>query len=136
MTLSACARATAGPLGQCHPIPDDVGIRQEMLQAAQNYAHIYSLYNFDYDPEPGTAQWRIDQRIKRVRAAMGPGASEAPGDVVILVTFMESSGSAHPGISDTQRCYVLCFRLWACMAPAPVRLTPRIMRGACRCVTV
>ncbi len=61
-------RAPAGPLGQCHPIPDDQGIRSEMLRAAKNYAHIYSLYNFDYDPEPGSVQWKIDQRIKRVGA--------------------------------------------------------------------
>jgi hypothetical protein len=39
-----------------------------MLRAAHNYAHIYSLYNFDYDPEPGSVQWKIDQRIKRVGA--------------------------------------------------------------------
>ncbi|GFH14191.1 uncharacterized protein HaLaN_10204, partial [Haematococcus lacustris] len=53
------------PLGQCHPLPDDQAIRNEMLVAAKNHEHIYSMYNFDYDPEPGSIQWHIDQRIAR-----------------------------------------------------------------------
>jgi len=70
---SACSAAfvSAGPLGQCFPIPDDQSIRAEMMRFVQNYAHIYSMYNFDYDPEPGSVQYKIDQRIKRVRSCMG-----------------------------------------------------------------
>jgi len=56
-----------GPLGQCHPVPDDKALRAEMLQVAHNYAHIHSLYNFDWDPEPGSVQYKIDQRIKRAQ---------------------------------------------------------------------
>eukprot|EP00798_Chlamydomonas_sp_ICE-L_P018651 gene18651-25167_t len=54
-----------GPLGQCHPIPNDQSLRMQMLRIAQNYSRIYEMYNFDYDPEPGTAQYAIDQRIRR-----------------------------------------------------------------------
>ncbi len=37
-----------------------------MLGVANNYKHIYEMYNFDFDPEPGSAQYKVDQRIKRV----------------------------------------------------------------------
>ena len=39
-----------------------------MLGVAQNYKKIYEMYNFDFDPEPGSAQYVVDQRIKRVSA--------------------------------------------------------------------
>lgn len=32
-----------GPLGQCHPLPDDANIRLEMARVAQNHKHIYSM---------------------------------------------------------------------------------------------
>jgi len=54
-----------GPLGQVHPLPEDPALRAELLRAAKNYAHVHSLYNFDWDPEPGSAQWKVDQRIRR-----------------------------------------------------------------------
>lgn len=41
-------------------------IRTEMLRVAHNYKRLYEMYNFDYDPEPGSVQYKIDQRIKRV----------------------------------------------------------------------
>ena len=41
-----------------------------MLRHANNYKRIYEMYNFDFDPEPGTAQYKVDQRIKRVRRGM------------------------------------------------------------------
>ncbi|KAG2495216.1 hypothetical protein HYH03_006822 [Edaphochlamys debaryana] len=56
-----------GPLGLCHPIPDDPSIRMEMRKVAQNFAAIYRMYNFDWDPEPGTVQYQIDQRIRRAQ---------------------------------------------------------------------
>jgi hypothetical protein len=56
-----------GPLGLVHPIPEDPSLRQEMAKVAQNYAAIYRKYNFDWDPEPGSIQYKIDQRIRRVR---------------------------------------------------------------------
>ena len=39
-----------------------------MLSVANNYKHIYEMYNFDFDPEPGSVQYKVDQRIKRVRS--------------------------------------------------------------------
>ena len=55
-----------GPLGQCHPMPDDEGIRREMINIAASYQKVHDMYNFDYDPQPGTALYEVDQRIKRV----------------------------------------------------------------------
>lgn len=65
-TLTLPLSNYTGPLGQCFPIPDDQSIRAEMMRFVHNYAHIYSMYNFDYDPEPGSVQHKIDQRIARV----------------------------------------------------------------------
>ncbi len=56
-----------GPLGQCHPIPDDPSIKVEMARVAKNYQHVHDQYNFDWDPQPGSVQWKIDQRIKRAQ---------------------------------------------------------------------
>ncbi|GLC49066.1 hypothetical protein PLESTB_000178800 [Pleodorina starrii] len=56
-----------GPLGLVHPIPDDPSLRAEMSRVATNYAAVYRLYNFDWDPEPGTIQYKIDQRIRRAQ---------------------------------------------------------------------
>ncbi|GLI62117.1 hypothetical protein VaNZ11_004653 [Volvox africanus] len=56
-----------GPLGLVHPIPDDPSLRAEMAKVAHNYAAVYRMYNFDWDPEPGTIQYKIDQRIRRAQ---------------------------------------------------------------------
>ncbi|GFR52136.1 hypothetical protein Agub_g14651, partial [Astrephomene gubernaculifera] len=56
-----------GPLGQCHPIPEDPSLRAEMAKVADNYTAIYEMYNFDWDPEPGSVQYKIDQRIRRAQ---------------------------------------------------------------------
>eukprot|EP00878_Enallax_costatus_P040983 GHUV01047410.1.p1 GENE.GHUV01047410.1~~GHUV01047410.1.p1 ORF type:complete len:403 (+),score=127.19 GHUV01047410.1:585-1793(+) len=32
-----------GPLGQCHPLPDDKNIRLEMARVAKNHKHVYSM---------------------------------------------------------------------------------------------
>lgn len=56
-----------GPLGQCHPLPDDKSIRVEMARVAKNYAHVHRMYNFDWDPVPGTAEWVVEQRIRRTQ---------------------------------------------------------------------
>lgn len=49
-------------------------IRTEMLRVAHNYKRLYEMYNFDYDPEPGSVQYKIDQRIKRVSKGNLAGA--------------------------------------------------------------
>jgi hypothetical protein len=36
-----------------------------MVRAAKNHSHIYRMYNFDWDPEPGSVEHMINQRIKR-----------------------------------------------------------------------
>ena len=37
-----------GPMGQCFPIPDDEGIKRQMITTAENQRKIYRMYNFDY----------------------------------------------------------------------------------------
>lgn len=54
-----------GPLGQVHPLPPDPAVKKELLRVAKNYQHLHSLYNFDWDPQPGSDQWLVDQRILR-----------------------------------------------------------------------
>ncbi|EFJ49752.1 hypothetical protein VOLCADRAFT_104196 [Volvox carteri f. nagariensis] len=56
-----------GPLGLVHPVPEDPALRAEMSKVAHNYAAVYRMYNFDWDPEPGTVQYKIDQRIRRAQ---------------------------------------------------------------------
>jgi hypothetical protein len=34
---------------------------------AKNFKHVHDLYNFDYEPTPGTAQYKVDQRIRRAQ---------------------------------------------------------------------
>ena len=44
----------AGPLGQCHLLPDDEGLKAEMLKHARNYERIYRSYNLPYQSAPGS----------------------------------------------------------------------------------
>ncbi len=34
---------------------------------AKNFQHVHDMYNFDYDPTPGTAQYKVEQRIRRAQ---------------------------------------------------------------------
>ena len=54
-----------GPLGQCHPLPDDKNVRLELARVAKNYAHVHQMYNLDWDPEPGSVQHMVEARMKR-----------------------------------------------------------------------
>ena len=38
----------AGPMGQCHPIPDSPALREQMLRAARNYQRVYNMYNLPF----------------------------------------------------------------------------------------
>ena len=95
-----------GPMGQCHPIPDDQKVKEAMLRAAAAHQKIYDSYNLPYEVEPGSdldkAQklWRRkearkqrqlekklqreQQRIRRMEgsagAAAGKGKEEEDGD--------------------------------------------------------
>ena len=42
----------AGPMGQCHPLPENEELKDEMRKHARNHARIFNMYNFDYDPAP------------------------------------------------------------------------------------
>lgn len=60
----------AGPLGQCHPIPDDDNLKREMLKHARNYRRIYNQYNLPFFAKPGDdlfAAARLDQ-IRQLKA--------------------------------------------------------------------
>ena len=39
-------------MGQCHPLPDNEELKEEMRLHARNHARIFNMYNFDYDPSP------------------------------------------------------------------------------------
>jgi hypothetical protein len=67
-----------GPAGQVHPLPDDKALRLEMLRVATNYQRLYDMYNFDFDPEPGSVQYRIDARIQVGAATHLPSTFRAP----------------------------------------------------------
>ncbi|KAK9850798.1 hypothetical protein WJX84_009215 [Apatococcus fuscideae] len=41
-----------GPMGQCHPLPENEELKDEMRKHARNHARIFNMYNFDYDPAP------------------------------------------------------------------------------------
>jgi hypothetical protein len=71
-----------GPLGQCHPIPDDPGVREQLKRAAHNHALVFEQYNLDWDPEPGTAQYVVDQRIRRARELHERQAKRVEEEVV------------------------------------------------------
>lgn len=43
-----------GPMGQCFPIPDDEGVKHQMIITAENQRKIYRMYNFDYVTKPGS----------------------------------------------------------------------------------
>ena len=49
----------AGPLGQCHPIPDDPQLKAEMLKHARNHHRIHSRYNLPYQSAPGSDMAKV-----------------------------------------------------------------------------
>ena len=53
MALLRSLLLLAGPLGQCHPIPDDPQLKAEMLKHARNHHRIHSRYNLPYQSAPG-----------------------------------------------------------------------------------
>ncbi len=54
----------AGPLGQCHPIPDDPQLKAEMLKHARNHHRIHSRYNLPYQSAPGSDMAKVSPVIK------------------------------------------------------------------------
>lgn len=61
--------ACAGPLGQCHPIPDDPLLREQMLKHARNYERIYDMYNLPYQSAPGSDMHKAIEAFKVQLAA-------------------------------------------------------------------
>lgn len=59
----------AGPLGQCHPIPDSAEVREQMLKHARNYERIYSSYNLPYQSTPGSDMAKAIDAFKAQLAA-------------------------------------------------------------------
>lgn len=59
-----------GPLGQCHPCPDDENLKKEMIFHATNYQRIHDMYNLDYDPPPGSNLYKALKLQERVRHAL------------------------------------------------------------------
>ena len=57
-----------GPLGQCHPIPEDPKLKAAMERAGDNHQRIHDSYNLPYDPEPGSDMDKAMKLWKRQRA--------------------------------------------------------------------
>lgn len=57
-----------GPMGQCHPIPDEAGLKEAMLRAAENHKRILDQYNLPYDVEPGSDMDKAQKMWKRKQA--------------------------------------------------------------------
>lgn len=96
-----------GPLGQCHPVPEDPKVRDAMSRAASNHQKIYESYNLPYVVEPGSdldkaqKMWRRKQarkqrllgkklqreaqRIRRMEGASGDSAqAESKGKAAVV----------------------------------------------------
>ncbi|CAG9466398.1 unnamed protein product [Pedinophyceae sp. YPF-701] len=43
-----------GPAGQAYSVPQDKGLRKQMVRAAENHQAIWNMYNVPYDPRPGS----------------------------------------------------------------------------------
>ncbi len=79
----------AGPVGQCHPIPDEPQLKAEMRKHARNYMRIYNQYNIPYHARPGDdlfAAARLDVLQKMgaevyERVANGQDQEEAQKEV-------------------------------------------------------
>ncbi len=48
-----------GPLGQCHPIPDEPQLKAQMLKHARNHLRIHNMYNLPYQSEPGSDMAKV-----------------------------------------------------------------------------
>jgi hypothetical protein len=83
-----------GPLGQVHPLPDDQNIRMEMARVAKNHSHIFSMYNFDWDPEPGTVEYMIHQRVKRGAELQGRRLLRMAGNLDAAEAAADGPGSS------------------------------------------
>lgn len=86
-----------GPLGQCHPIPPDPEVINQMRRVAHNYEVVHSQYNFDYDPQPGSVQWTIDQRIRRAQELMLRHAARKRAAAQELLDLMSAPDPAEGG---------------------------------------
>ena len=90
-----------GPLGLCHPVPDDARLKRAMTSAAVEHKKIFDMYNLPENVEPGSIMekamkfWkrkqnrkqkamekrlqREMQKIRRTEAAVGGGDGEVGG---------------------------------------------------------
>jgi hypothetical protein len=72
------------------------------------------MYNFDWDPEPGSAQWIVDQRVKRVQeinlgrmaravnaAAEAEQAAAAAGGPQLVAQVAEAAGGPDASTAAT-----------------------------------
>jgi hypothetical protein len=85
-------------MGQVHPLPDDKNIRMEMARVAKNHAHIFSMYNFDWDPEPGTVEYMINQRVKRGAELQGRRLLRMAGNLDAAEAAADGPGSSSGGV--------------------------------------
>jgi hypothetical protein len=77
-----------------HPLPNDKNIRMEMARVAKNHAHIFSMYNFDWDPQPGSVEYMINQRIKRGAELQGKRLLRMAGNLDAAEAAADGPGSS------------------------------------------
>ncbi|KXZ49183.1 hypothetical protein GPECTOR_22g773 [Gonium pectorale] len=138
-----------GPLGLCHPVPNDPSLRAEMSRVAHNYAAIYRKYNFDWDPEPGTVQYKIDQRIRRAQELRGNALArylEAADEVLaegadappagegdqLLMASADGAASSSSGAAGPRSLFASVSMAMAAPTHGPLRLgtATRVLLGA------
>ncbi|KAK9834016.1 hypothetical protein WJX81_002998 [Elliptochloris bilobata] len=55
-----------GPMGQCHPIPDDPLLRAELAKHTRNHLRIWNMFNFTKKILPGSDMAKAIQRWRRI----------------------------------------------------------------------
>ncbi len=61
----------AGPMGQCHPVPDDPDLKAVLAKHTRNHLRIWNAYNFARRILPGTDMGKARARWPRARGRPG-----------------------------------------------------------------
>ena len=81
-------------MGQCHPIPKDTKLREQMRKHARNYKRIYNMYNLPYLAKPGDdlfAAARL-QHIQDLKKEFLKRLEAGEDEIALLQELEESTG--------------------------------------------
>lgn len=79
----------AGPLGQCHPIPDDPQLKAEMLKHARNLHRIHSGYNLPYQSAPGSDMAKVRMRTVFGHVLLGEPCSQHDACTIVASSIAQ-----------------------------------------------